>query len=256
MKQPKQRMPGRNRQSINFTSNNSAIIKSTKTASIGNTDTFGVRYAWHTLDPLNLSIVTAPVAAIATAFEFYRVLSCHVEFVPTGGFTQPGSLQWCFVANPELMLSLTTGTDTARNNIITNEQNVTNVSWAAGGDKRLDFGRVMARKWFSVNANLANTADDFDRTIQALFAYRAEGGVSTPVTGKFVFHMVYEFSGLGTSGTNTLSLGAGMTPRFPYSVEDGKPSAVVLYDRQGWEQEYKLPPKPEPVPTEDCSPEG
>lgn len=248
MKYPIQRQPGSNRQSVRFANNNTAVIRSTKTITLGSIGTGGVAYQWWTLDPLN-EVVTNPVSSIAGAFEFYRLMSASVDFVPNGGFSQPGSVQWCYIANPELMQVINAGNDAQRSSIITNEQNVTNISWAAGGTKVMSNNRVTSRKWYSVNAVLQNTADDFDRSIQAMFAMRLEGPASQVVYGKLVFHLTYEFSGLGTSGVNTL-LRVVQNPRISYPVdgEEGYPDKVTLFNRRLGEQVYVKEVSPDPPP--------
>lgn len=238
---PQQKQPGGARTKSKGVGSQTCVVKSSRTVPVGTANAGGILYIGTPLDPKNTSVVTSPVASISSAYEFYRIRSCTVEYVPGGGFTANGNFQWCFVNNPELMLAAVGGTDSQKSDIITNEQNVSMGSVAAPASKTYQNNRIKSRTWYSVNAGLSGTIDDYDRSVATVFAMRAaHANGATSIPGSLTFHITYEFAGLGTTGNNTLLALGG--PRFAYDATAGWPTDVVLYDRSLGDRTYTIPP--------------
>lgn len=158
-------------------------------------------------DPMNNSIVTNAVYTLATAYEFYRIRDLWVEFVPSAGANYVGSGSWAFINNPELMQQAYGNTNTAFDDIVANEQNSEFFPLNQRTIKRWQPGRVQSRKWYQINRTFGTGTAEFDRTVQTMLASRVEasGSSTTFAGGKFVFHVTYEFSGLGNVGTYTFA---------------------------------------------------
>lgn len=231
---------------------NVAVVTSTKTVDAGTADGSGIIYGYFTLDPMNTSVVTQPVVGIAGSYEFYRIRKVNVQVVPTGGSQAAGSLQHCFVGNSEAMVSYVAGSNLTRSNIITNEEKAETVTLQGVSQKTFDNSRVTSRQWYAVNSTLAATADDFDRTIQAFYAYNTRGTTpSVAVNLKLVFNITYELRGLGYVAPVTLqraiSDGAWDGYRIPFHPEDGVwPDYIELYDRTLGSRRYDLKDEPSP----------
>lgn len=245
---------------------NTAIVESVKTIDLPPADANGYRYGGFPCDPANPGVVTQPVSNIAAAYEFYRIRSLTVKVIPIGGAFTAGSLQHCFINNPELMSTFINGNDTVKSNIITNEQNCESASVIAQTIKRYQPTRTKSRTWYSVNTILAgNDLPAFDRSVQTFYGYRVAGvTVSAALPIRLEFKVVYEFSGLGNVGQYTLQCKSidqtasgpvvyrwvGTDPfyelRVPTDTSDGWPASVVCVSREDGEKVY-LPEQQKPA---------
>lgn len=184
-----------------------AVVSGTFTNPIGTTDANGILYVANAITPANASINSNPVYTIGQAYEFFRVRSVEVEFVPTGGTAYNGQLLWGFVDNPELMATIATGNTQSISNILQNTGNASTVSLSYGSKKRFaGTQRVVSRRWYSMNYLSAGSTADFDRTVPTMFVMRAETGIAAKaVSGLIVYRITYEFNSLGNSGAYTFA---------------------------------------------------
>lgn len=224
-------------------------ITSTKVTTFDATGTNGVGYFGGSLDPMNQYMCNPACTAIGSAYEFYRVKSFEVEFVPSGGTNAVGHVQHCFVANAEMGHLFLVGSAAQRDSIVSSETNMSLASFSAPSRKRMMPNRTFGRTWYQSNFTLASTVDDYDRTVQAVYAARYVGPASTTPAFTVMFHATYEFRGLGRAGATTL-LAQSETPRYPYQpdVPGPFPASVILATREGKEQQYWKPKDPAPDP--------
>lgn len=228
---------------------NTAVVTSMKVCDVGAADTTGVKYGFYTMDPLNTSIVTAPVAAIAGAYEFYRIRNIEVLAIPTGGSQYSGSLQHAFIDNSEIMNVFPVMSDAQRSLVITNEEGSETVTLQAPSRKRYNNSRIVARQWFQTNTALSTALGpaDFDRTIATMYVFATRGTPgSIAVSLRLQFNITYEFRGLGQTGTYTNLALAGDVFRVPYDTSNGAGFPLVTW-------QYRLEPNTFPTQPSTCT---
>lgn len=238
---------------------NTAVVTSRRGIDLSPADGNGVLYGFQSLDPLNASAMTAPVVAIAGAYEYYRIRSATVKLISIGGNQAPGWVTSAYIDNPELMTAYINGSGLVRSTIVTNEQNSMSQAIVSSGQHTHQNNRVVSRQWYSCNALGVATSADFDRSVQSLFAYRVGGvapSVSPPVRLEFI--VTFEFKGLGTTASYTLqrhdySKALGVSDpwalQVPYAPEQpgNWPSEVKLVSRDAPPQVYVMTStEPEP----------
>lgn len=241
-----QQFQGRNRNKTNISkTGNGLVTKSSFSVVAGGTNPFGTLYIGTRVSPSNPVINPSTVYGIGAAYEFFRIRNLSVEFVPSGGSTYNGSAQFCFVDNPELQYRVTSGTDSVKSDIITNTQNVSTFPlnepythhWSQGQ-------RVTSRTWYSINTAPELDLAEFDRCSPCTFAAQFDTPyVSTPVLGRLIFHITYEYNSLGTTGINTfLTKSISDVPALTDEDIVGD-LPVILFQRslaQGWPQQVIL----------------
>jgi len=193
----------------------------------------GVGFQGVTIDPLNLNHTPVGVAAIAGAYEFFRVRSMVATYVPTNGYTQAGFMRWCYLDNPELMPSYLAGSSTVKTTIIDNAQNMSLIPLSNMSSKTWSANRVHSRRWYSINGGLSGISD-YDRSVPTFFACKIEGPATAAGYGVLRFDITYEFNSLGAAAGNTLlagvETGGVVPPRGDSLVPWIRPSPTVYRD--------------------------
>lgn len=247
---------GANRTRMKGAGSNLATVFGSKIRGYETTDIGGTSRQILTLDPFNAATNSEPITAIAGAYEFYRLVSSEVTFVPSGGMTQVGSITCAYVTNPEIMKSVISGSSTAQDVVLYNEQGVESFPLCERFTKRFQSSRQVSRQWFSCNYAKDETLEEIDRTIAALLIVRVGGlaGAALTPPGVMQFRNTYEFKGLGITSYATLakiSMLGDEEYRFNYSVQGEFPPAVVARKPNGTLMRYVKPPsepKPDPKP--------
>lgn len=218
-----------------------AVVHGSKIITHGVTDSGGTSRAYYTVDPLNGATNSLPVVNLAGAYEFYRLVSSEVTFVPSGGSQYVGSIVSAYITNPELMHAYINGSSSARDTILYNEQGVEGFPLCERHTKRLMGGRQTSRTWFSCNYSLDGSVGELDRTIVGLLAVRVSGLPAAGLTplGVLQFRNVYEFKGLGITSNATLITSLQGGPYYVNYPEDlDFPDVVITRKRDGSTREF------------------
>lgn len=162
-------------------------------------------YFFFRLNAFDANCHQAVCASLAANYEFYRIRSLSVEYIPTGGTNEVGRTQCAFIENSELMLRFAITGDVDRSLMLSSAERVETFSNAFPAVKTFNNSRVKSRSWFHTNVSVTADANSYDRSIATMFVARVNSQPNTNV-GSFVFHVTYEFSGLGASGAETLLL--------------------------------------------------
>jgi len=214
------------------------------------TDWYG-SYLFNPVDPASTQGV---VTTISGCYEFFRIRSAMVEYVPTGGTNESGRLTWAFIDNPEIMMNYKLYGDSGRNQVIMNTQGMESTSLAFPRTKTWNNTRVVSRNWYQVNSQLLGTDQtDYDRSVPTMLAVKLFRNPLTP-SGSLVFHITYEFSGLGYASYATLAASVsdeGYRLTFPDdgNVEEYPDTVTVRCQRLGDQLYRKVLPTPPPPGT-------
>lgn len=242
---------GGNRTKMTGAGGNQCTVTCTRIQTFAPTSSDGVSRGYFTIDPLNSNICTVPVTGIAGAYEFYRLVSTEVKFVPAGGDQQVGSVSCAYVTNPEMMVSYINGTNTLRDSIVFNEQGVMTFPLNTGGTKRFSGDRTRARRWNTTDfAQVPINTEVFDRSVAAMLALNVYTGTpNAAVAGRIMFTSTFELKGLGVAASATLlqSLAEDEYSVY-YNSEEPFPGKVIMRKRDGNYQRYnKVVLKPDPL---------
>lgn len=208
------------------------------------TNSFGIARNYYSIEPLNGACNNVLASKIAANYEFYRIKSAEVRFIPAGGDNMTGSVVCSIIRNPELMKSYVSADPTNRDNILYTEQGCEVFSLAHGGTKRMDASRQGSRTWYSINYSVDSSVNEYDRCVAAMFVVHHQYIAEVVVPGNFQWSIVYEFKGMGRVDQYTLTtitdLGDYVVPydSSPY------PLRVLLRNRQGEEEVYEKPASP------------
>lgn len=207
----------------------------------------------YVMTPSNYSVASSSVRAIAGAYEFFKIRSLSVEYVPINGSTAPGGITWAFVDNPETMRIITQGLNKPeQRGVINSTQGVESYSLAYPTTKTFNSNRIKSREWYGCNVTPNNTVDDLDRSIPCMLVGVVDKALfDVEIIGNFVFHITFEFRGLGSSANTTLrsvaETMAGVAPRVQYPYPPPFPDSLTMVSFDG-KAEYVLKPTPEPTP--------
>lgn len=210
----------------------------------------GIARNYFTIEPLNGACNNALVSSIAGNYEFYRVKSAEVRFVPAGGDLMVGTVQVAIINSPEIMRAYTVAGSGDKDNILTLEQGSEIFPLAHGGTKRMDMGRQRSRQWYSVNYSIDSTINEYDRCVAGMFIVHHRYSPDGVVPGYFQWNIVYEFKGLARAVQYTLNTTLNSDEyAVPYGSEGDFPRGVILKKRNGDSQRYiedepPVPPKP------------
>lgn len=245
-------MSSRNKTTMQGAGTARCIARTSKLIGLAPHDATGSSFTVVPMDGLNGNVYTLPLTRIAGAYEYYKIRSLSVRFVPAGGSTLTGVMKVAFINNPDMAVAAYTGSLTTRQSILDSEQGMTAFASSMGGTKRYDTSRLTSRKMYQTNYTLLGTADDFDRSIQTTMLLQSVGAASTQVSVLVYIDAVFEFSGLGRAADFTFQTLSTFTVN--YDGEDEKwPEDVVLRARSGKYKRFitvepPVPDKPEPEP--------
>jgi len=205
------------------------VVTSSYIQSMGALNSSGLTQGYLSLQPNQYS-APSTVVSIAAAYEFYRVRSCSVEFCPTLGSTQPGSVATAFVGSPQLQLAFATDGPGTRDSIIANTQNSKFYGANMSYIHTWQSNRVGGRVWYETGTS---TRDEYADQSQFMFCWQGRGP-DGDVLGSFLIRTTYEFSSLGSSiaasaPTLALAVSSGADPLIvPYDLREGGPKKVIL----------------------------
>jgi len=229
------------------------VVKSTKAFDLI-TDGSGVAYGLYPIDCSSAVTHSIVLQNLAACYEFYKLRSCTVEFVPAVGTQASGRNTAAFIDNPETIAAYSAGSSSVRSTILTGSQSVETYASALPFTKVYNRGRVQSRQWYSCNYTVDyNDTATIDRSVNCCFINKVSGAGASSNMGSLVFYTTYELSGLSAGGYSTLlrAGGRGVPVKFPTDDDTTDwPEEVCLQSKLLGEALYTRsnPPVPPPQP--------
>lgn len=164
-----------------------------------------------------------PLTNVARCYQEYKGTELTFRWQPNVGFTTTGTVWIGYIDNPE-MIYRWNGYGADRYTII---KSLPNVRSGHVFDEIVVHARApLRRKWFSLDASVASTAADYDRTVQGMWVFLITGGPASTAVANVLTTETHQLKGLiNPLAVTTFATGAADGPhRMPPASPTPEPT--------------------------------
>lgn len=197
------------------------------------------------VNPNNPIVTSDPTVQLAGIYQYFRIKSAVIRFLPIIGMTQNAVVTGSFLYDAEAIRNYTYATEATRREMIRNDGTARAMSVFNSPIFTFSNAKTSGRRWWRTDYDVADSVTAYEQTFPALFAATFDSAVDAPL-GYLEFTVTYEFKDLFyRAGTDAPTTGPTLKTVSGGSLPDWPPG-------RGPDD----PPLPSPTPPEEPKPPG